>query len=188
MDIFGDALKQGIAPAIVVAIYLIITKIIDSRKENLQTKLSTELTKSINLISNYIVDISKNIIEKDKAKCKIAVEDSMYASGMKLINFVSTTLVSNHIIENKDNILANIHNLVSAEYYNIYSTLSLYIIDDKKVSEYLQKEWIASIEEDIKHVIYNTNLNNEDKILAFTNKINIKIQSYITYIINNAVN
>lgn len=188
MDFLNEALKQGIAPAIVVAIYLVITKIIDARKENLQTKLSTELTKSINLISNYIVDISQNIIEKDKAKCKAAIEDSMYASGMKLINFVSTTLVSNHIIENKDNILANIHNLVSAEYYNIYSTLSLYVVDKEKISQHLNKEWIKSIEDDIINVIYNTNLKNEDKILAFTNKINIKIQSYITYIINNAFN
>lgn len=188
MELFTEALKDGIAPAIVVAIYLIVTKIIDSKKESVQTKLSAELTKSINLISNYIVNISQNIIEKDKAKCKIAVEDAMYASGMKLINFISTTLVSNHIIENKDNILANIHNLVSAEYYNIYSTLSLYVIDGVKVSEYLNKSWIDSIEEDMRQVIYNTNLNKEDKILAFTNKINIKIQSYITFIINNAIN
>ena len=40
MNVLGDALKQGIAPAVVVAIYLIITKIIDSRKENAQAKLS----------------------------------------------------------------------------------------------------------------------------------------------------
>ena len=106
----------------------------------------------------------------------------------KLINFVSTTLVSNHIIENKDNILANIHNLVNAEYYNIYSTLSLYIIDGAKVSEYLNKEWINSIETDMINVIYNSTLSKEDKILAFTNKINIKIQSYITFIINNSIN
>lgn len=188
MELFTEALKDGIAPAIVVAIYLIITKIIDSRKESIQTKLSTELTNSINLISNYIINISQNIIEKDKAKCKIAVEDAMFASGMKLINFVSNTLVNNHIVENKENILTNIHNLVSAEYYNIYSTLSLYIVDGNKISEYLDKHWIDVIEHDMKQVIYNTNLKKEDKIIVFTNNINIKIQSYITYIINNALN
>ena len=91
MELFAEALKDGIAPAIVVAIYLIVTKVIDSRKESIQTKLSTELTNSINLISNYIINISQNIIDKDKAKCKIAIEDAMFASGMKLINFVSNT-------------------------------------------------------------------------------------------------
>ena len=154
MELLIEALKDGLAPAIVVAIYLIITKIIDTKREDIQTKVSNELAQSINLISNYIVNISQNIIDKDKSKCKIAIEDSMYASGMKLINFVSTTLVSNHIIENKDNILANIHNLVSAEYYDIYSTLSLYVIDGVKVSEYLNKTWIDAIEEDIKNIIH----------------------------------
>ena len=56
MDILGDALRQGIAPAIVVAIYLIITKIIDSRKENAQIKLSADLPKSINTISNFLIN------------------------------------------------------------------------------------------------------------------------------------
>ena len=33
MDLFETAISQGIAPAIVVAIYLIIIKIIDTKKE-----------------------------------------------------------------------------------------------------------------------------------------------------------
>ena len=103
MDILGDAIRQGIAPAIVVAIYLIITKIIDSRKESVQIKLSSDLTKSINTISNFINVLTKNIIEKDKDKCKNAIEDSMYSSAMRLIYFVSTTVVNNHIDSNKEN-------------------------------------------------------------------------------------
>ena len=67
MEILSDALRQGIAPAMVVAIYLIITKIIDSRKENAQIKLSAELTKSINTISNFVISLTKNIIDKDNS-------------------------------------------------------------------------------------------------------------------------
>ena len=66
MDILGDALRQGIAPAIVVAIYLIVTKIIDNRREAAQIKLSTELTQSINSISSFIVSLTKNIVNRDK--------------------------------------------------------------------------------------------------------------------------
>ena len=101
MELIEEALAQGITPAIVVAIYLIITKIIDNRKENVQIKLSTELTKSINAISSFLTDITKNIIEKDKDKCKAAIEDTMFSSGMRLINFVSTTIINNHIEANK---------------------------------------------------------------------------------------
>ena len=187
MDVLGDALRQGIAPAIVVAIYLIITKIIDSRKENAQIKLSADLTKSINTISNFVIGLTKNIIDKDKEKCKNAIEDSMYSSGMRLINFVSTTVVNNHIDTNKDNILANIHNIVNAEYYTVYSTLSMYTVNDIKVSNALDKDWISAVEKDMVDIIYNNTLSKEDKILSFTNKINIKFQSYITYIINNTI-
>ena len=61
MDIFGQALQQGIAPAIVVAIYLIITKLIDTKKENNNAKLTENLIKSITTISDYIIDIKLNV-------------------------------------------------------------------------------------------------------------------------------
>ena len=187
MEILSDALRQGIAPAMVVALYLIITKIIDSRKENAQIKLSAELTKSINTISNFVISLTKNIIDKDREKCKVAIEDSMYSSAMRLINFVSTTVINNHIDTNKDNVLANIHNIANAEYYTVYSTLSMYTINNIKVCDSLDKDWISAVEKDMIDIIYNATLSKEDKIMSFTNKINIKFQSYITYIINNTI-
>lgn len=186
MDVFGQALQQGIAPAIVVAIYLIITKIIETRKESSTAKLTESLIKSITNISDYIIDINKNIIEKDKDKCKIAIEDSMYSSAMRLINFVSVTLINNHIDINKENVLSNIHNIVNTEFYNVYATLNLYKINGKRASDFLNKDWMAVIEKDITDIIYNNDcLNKEDKILSFSNKLTLKFQTYITYIINN---
>ena len=180
MDILNNAIQQGIAPAIVVAIYLIITKFIDSRKENAQIKINSELTKSI-------ITITKNIIEKDKEKCKNAINDSMCAFGMRLINFVSATIVNNQIDTNRANIIANIHNIVNGEYYTMYSALSVYVINDIRVSDVLEKEWMASIEQDMIDIIYGVNLSKEDRILSFNNKINLKLQSYITYVINNTI-
>ena len=76
MDILGDALRQGIAPAIVVAIYLIVTKIIDNRREAAQIKLSTELTQSIKT-DNEICEMcakeseepEKNIAQEENGCC-----------------------------------------------------------------------------------------------------------------------
>lgn len=187
MELIEEALAQGITPAIVVAIYLIITKIIDNRKENVQIKLSTELTKSINAISSFLTDITKNIIEKDKDKCKAAIEDTMFSSGMKLINFVSTTIINNHIEANKENVIGNVHNIVNAEFYSVYATLSLYKINGVKASDALNKDWMEIIEKDILDVIYNSKLEKEDKILSFTNKINLKFQSYVTHMTNTII-
>lgn len=182
-----EALQQGIAPAFVVAIYLIIVKIIDSRKESVQAKLNSDLVKSINIISNFISDMTINIVNKDKDKCKIAIEDAMCSSGMRLINFVSTTIVNNHIDLNRDTVLANIHNIVNTEYYTIYQTLSLYKIDNRKPSDVMKSEWINEIEDIIINVMYNDNLSKEEKILAFANRINLKFQTYISYVINNTI-
>lgn len=184
MELIKEALAQGITPAIIVAIYLIITKIIDNKKENIQLKLSAELTKSINSISAFLTDITKNIIDKDKDKCKAAIEDTMFASAMKLTNFVSTTIINNHIEANKETVLANIHNIINTEFYSVYATLSLYKINGVKASDSLNKEWMDIIEKDMIDVIYNNKLGKEDKILSFSNKINFKFQSYITYMTN----
>ena len=187
MELIEEALAQGITPAIVVAIYLIITKIIDNRKENLQLKLSAELTKSINGISSFLTDITKNIIDKDKDKCKAAIEDTMFSSGMRLINFVSTTIINNHVEANKDTVIGNVHNIVNAEFYSVYATLSLYKINGVKASDALNKDWMKIIEKDILNVIYNSKLEKEDKILSFTNKINLKFQSYVTHMTNTII-
>lgn len=182
-----NALQQGIAPALVVAIYLIVVKIIDNRKESKQTKLSSDLINSISTISNFIKSITENIINKDKDKCKNTIEDTMYSAGMRLINFVSSTIVNNHIDTNKENIISNVKNIVNTEYYTIYSTLSLYTVNNVAVSDCLDKSWINTIEKDILDIIYNNSLNKEDKILAFINKINLRFQSYITLITNRCI-
>jgi len=187
MEILNDALKQGIAPAIVVAIYLIITKALDNKRENAQIRLSTELTKSINVISEFLTDITKNIIDREKDKCKSAIEDAMFSTGMRLVSFVSSTIINNHIDANKTTILSNINNIVNSEFYTIYSTLSMYKINGIVVSDYLDKEWMATIEQDMVDIIYNNLLDKDDKILSFSNKITLKFQTYVTYITNNII-
>lgn len=187
MDSILEALQQGIAPAIVVAIYLIITKWMETKKEANTIKLSTELTKSINSIASFLEDTTKNIVDKDKEKCKIAINDTFSSSAMRLTAFVATTIVNNHINNNKEGIMSNIHNIVNAEYYSTYATLYLYKVDNIRCSEFLKKEWIKEIEEDITNVIYNISLSKEDRIVSFTNKITFKFQSYGTYISNNII-
>ena len=188
MDILGEALKQGIMPAIVVVIYLLIVKIIDNKKNNIQIRLNSELVNSIANISKFINTITKNTIEKDKEKCKIAIEDSFSSTSYSLTKFVIETLINNHIDINKESILSNVKNIANAEFYNIYATLNLYEINDVKVSEYLDKGWIEEIESAIVNSIYTTsNFSIEDKIFNFSNKIHLKFQSYNNYIINNVI-
>lgn len=193
-EIIEFALNQGLSSLITISIFLLLYKWLDNKKKTESEKFVSsisstldEVSKSLLQVSTFITDITKNIIDKDKDKCKTAIEDSMYASAMRIISFVSTTIINNHIDTNKDNILSNIHNIINAEYYTVFSTLSMYKINGAKPSDFMQKQWMAAIEKSIIEIIYNASLSKEDKILSFSNKLNIKFQSYITYITNNTL-
>ena len=187
MNILQEALSQGIAPAIVVVIYLLIVKILDTKKEKSQSKLNEDFTKSINNISKFLERLTHTILDKDKEKCRIAIKDAFNSSAMELNKFVANTIVNNNINANKETIMANIHNIVNGEFYNIYFTLSLYQYDGLKASDNLDRKWMEEIEKDMKSSIFNTNLSKEDRIISFSNKINIHFQSYITYVINKSL-
>lgn len=193
-EIIESALNQGLSSLITISIFLLLYKWLDNKKKTESEKFVSsisntldEVSKSLLQVSTFITDITKNIIDKDKDKCKIAIEDSMLASAMRLTMFVTNTVINNHIHTNKDNILANIHNIVNAEFYSVFSNLALYKINGVKVSDNMKKDWMPSVEKSIVEIVFNDNLSKEDKISSFNNKINLKFQSYITYITNNTL-
>lgn len=182
-----EALQQGIAPAIILAVYLIINKIIDSKKEASQARVGTELADSVKEISNYISTLTKNIVEKDREKCRNAIKDSMNAACLHLVNFVSSTIINNSIVANKATVIGNIRNIANAEYYNVFSTLSLYKNDEtgEEASAYMKSEWIDDMCKDMEDSIYDDKLDKNTKIVSFTNRCSIRFQTYINYINNH---
>lgn len=193
-EIIESALNQGLSSLITISIFLLLYKWLDNKKKTESEKFVSsisdtldEVSKSLLEVSAFITDITKNIIDKDKDKCKMAIDDAMLASAMRLTMFVTNTVINNHVQTNKDNILANIHNIVNAEFYTVFSSLSLYKINGVKVSDNMKKDWMPSVEKSIIEIIFNDNLSKEDKISSFNNKINLKFQSYITYITNNTL-
>ena len=193
-EIIESALNQGLSSVITISVFLLLYKVLDNKKKTESEKFISsisdtldEVSKSILQVSVFISDITKNIIDKDKDKCKVAIDDAMLSSAMRLTIFVTNTIVNNHVQTNKDNILANIHNIVNAEYYTVFSTLALYKINGIKASDNMKKDWMSSVEKSIIEIVFNDKLNKEEKISSFHNKINLKFQSYITYITNNTL-
>lgn len=193
-EIIESALNQGLSSLITISIFLLLYKWLDNKKKTESEKFVSsisstldEVSKSLLQVSTFITDITKNIIDKDKDKCKMAIEDSMLASAMRLSMFVTNTVINNHVQTNKDNILSNIHNIVNAEFYSVFSSLSLYKVNGTKASDNMKKDWMPSVEKSIIEIVFNDNLSKEDKISSFNNKINLKFQSYITYITNNTL-
>ena len=181
------ALKEGLTPAIIVLIYLLVIKIIDAKREKASIKITNELVSAINKMSNFLDNITDNILEKDRDKCRCAIKQAFFSSASVIIEFVSKTIINNHITINRDNIINNIEHLVNSEYYNISNSLSLYTIDGHKVNEFLKEEWISEIEKDVVDIIFDDKLDKETKIVTFNNRMTIKCQDFAIYVTNKAL-
>jgi len=187
MEILITALEQGITPGIIVTFYLIVSDIIRSKKEKDQTKISNDTVEAIVDIRTIVKDIYDKKEVENKEKTKIAINNAFDSAGFNLINFTQRTLISNHLDDTKEAILENIHNAANSEYYIIFQTLSLYSINGKRVSEYLDKQWLKEIETDLIDSIYNETLNREDKLMGYVNKVTLRFRTYVNYIQNKVL-
>lgn len=184
MEILLNALEQGVAPALIVVVYLITTDIIKSRKDKNSAKINSETVKAISDINVIVKEIYDKKESENREKVKIAIDSTFDSAAFNLINFIQRTLISNHLDTNKSSVIANIHNAANSEYYKIYQTLSLYEINGKRVSEYIDSQWLKEIETDLIDSIYNKTLNREDKMMGYVNKVTLRFRTYVNYIQN----
>lgn len=187
MEILLNALEQGITPAIIVAVYLIVSDIIKARREKNQISVSNKTVEAISDIKTIITDIYKKKAAEDREKIKSSINNAFDSAAFNLINFVQRTLISNHLDTNKNSVIANIHNAANSEYYIIYQTLSLYELNGKRVSEYIDSQWLKEIETDLIDSIYNESLTREDKLMGYVNKVTLRFRTYSNYVQNKVL-
>ena len=171
MELIENAFEQGIVPGIVIVIYLIINKIIDNNKRN----PLDDIAKLLNIVT-------KDIIEKDKSVVSIAINNA----ASECTKFVASTIITNNVDSNRDQIEYNARHLVNSVYYDTYSKLNMYRGDEDYLSHYMKEEWKEDIYGDIINIVYNKNLNSNQRILAFNKRIGIRVNDYTAYIINKA--
>lgn len=188
MEIIGEALAQGIVPAIIVVIYLVIVKIIDTRKENNQNKISNELVKSISTISNFLNNITRTIISKDRERCRIIIKLSFDNLEKELFLFVRDTIITNNVDKRRDYIIQSLENTINGEYYQAYNYLSVFEIDNHKVSSYCKESWKIDLKESLIKIIFDNNLDKTTKISEVQTKLNAMINNYTTYVHNKTFN
>lgn len=100
--------------------------------------------------------------------------------------FVASTIITNNIDNNRDQIEYNARHLVNSVYYDAYSKLNMYRGDEDYLSHYMKEEWKEDIYGDIINIVYNKNLDSNQRILAFNKRIDIRVNDYTAYIINKA--
>lgn len=188
MEILLESLKLGIAPSIVVAIYLVLNKVIEARKESKQAKVNINVVESFNKLNNFLDYITKDIIAKESDRRDLAIKNAFDRFENSIVKFSLTTIVNNHIDINKENILDNAKHTILSEFYALQSALALYSPEESNLSSYIKIDWQDEIYKDIIDIIYKEKFTKDQKIYALYNKVNIRINEYKSIILKEHFN
>lgn len=188
MDILLQSLKLGIAPSLVVAIYLLINKILEDRKESKQAKLSNQVIESFAKLNNFLDYFTKNIINKEIDKCEVGIRHSFDKLKSTLLEEAIIVIINNNIIANKKNIITNIQHLVNGEYYVLKNNLKLYTTHFVNVSEFVSEDWKTELYNDIIDIIFNMEFTKDQKIYSLQTKLDSTINEYKNIVLSSNLN
>ena len=180
MDILFESLKLGVAPSIVVLIYLVINKIFDTKKESKQAKLNNNIIDSFNKLNAFLDYITKDIINKDADKRNVGIKNAFERFENNVTKFAISTIIHNNIEINKDAIIDNTKHIISSEFYSLYNTLALYSTTKFSIIEHVEPKWKEDLTNDIIDIIFKNNFTKEQKIYNICNKLEIKLNEYKT--------
>lgn len=194
-ELISNAVKSSsyntvLLSSCVFIVYTLIIKVIDMIKSKSRNKPIIEMATAIKDIGSNIIKLNnvldktfKDAEHKDYIRCKNAIRLAFEAMKSKLNEECIETIITNHVEENKEQIIENILKLISTEYYKVYSILSNYEIDNVNVASQLDKRWIEQISNTIISVIYGKK-SDISRILQLQHRLNIEIGKYETYIDN----
>lgn len=187
MDLLGESLKLGIAPAVIVAIYLIISKIIDTREKSKTVTLNKEIVDCFSKLNSFLDYVTKDIIDKETDKCDSAIKNTFKAFANVIIKNGTYTIISNNIEANKIFIFDNIKHLVNSEYSTLYNNLILYNNNNNKVTDYLNPEWKEEVIKLLIDIIYTPNATKEEKLYNLNARCNARINDYCVEVLNKYI-
>lgn len=199
MEFLLDSFKYGLVPAILVLIYLVITRYLDHKKDVQQLKIdeeerkktikvNAELVDCFNVLNKYLKFVTKDVVDSDKDKAIAAIRSSFRSMNFGLSRFATFTIINNNIEENRAGIIDNIKDTVEAEYLSLYNELVLYRDDNVRVSEYLNPLWKDELVKIMIDCIFNSRLTKEQRIYNVHNRIGIDIANYSNIVHNKFIN
>lgn len=177
MEELLESLRLGITPGIIVLIYLIIIKVIDTKKESNAVKINKEITECFRKLNSFLDYITKDIFNDAEEKRDYAIKNSFKTFANSIIRHATSVIIANNIDNNKENIIENIRYIVDSNYRRLYNLMFLY-----KLCDYIKPEWKTEVNEDIVEIIYNNKFSKEEKLYNINNKINIKVDEYISIV------
>ena len=198
-DIVNESIKTSSYITVVISScvfigYTLIVKLIDYFKSKSKTKPLLEMATAIkentaNIVKlNSVLDKTlKDAERKEVRQCEKAIALSFKSFGYKLAQECIAIIAHNDIDKNRDLITDNINKLVGAEYYKLYSTLSVYEIHEINVATRLKEDWVKEVADTLISIIYDRQ-EPITRITQINNRLNIYISEYSTFINNKVFN
>lgn len=175
-------------------LYTLIVQLIGYFKSKSKNKPLLEMANALkentaNIVKlNGVLDKTLQDAERKNARqCEDAIKLGFISFASRISQEVTSIIAHNNIDKNKELIIGNINKLVSTEYYKLYSVLSTYEINEVNVASKLKDEWIREIADNVIAIVYN----GQDAISRIThisNRLNISVSEYSTYINNKTFN
>lgn len=199
----NDIINKGIADSSYIAviisssvfiIYTLIKSLIDYFKSKNKDKPLLEMSKAMKEVGENVAKLN-NVLsktfedaeKKELRQCEKAIQLGFKAMAFKIVQESSAIIAHNNIDKNKELIRTNISKIVNTEYYNLYSSLATYEINEINVATKLKEEWISEIVEALINIIYD----GQDAIIRIAHindRVSILINDYSSYIINKTFN
>jgi uncharacterized protein with PQ loop repeat len=198
-DVVAESVRNSSYLTVVISscvfiIYTLIVQLISYFKSKSKEKPLIEMANAIKENTANIVKLNsvldKTLKEADRKQqkhCEATIDTGFKAFGFKIIQIVSGIIAHNNIDKNRELIIGNITKLISTEYYNLYSKLSAYEINEINVASKLKEEWIKEVADNIIAIVYDEQ-DAITRITQLTNRINIYVNEYSTYINNKIFN
>lgn len=194
-DVFENSIRNSsyisaIISSAIFIIYTVIIKVADYYKNKSKNKPILEMAAAIREISdnvskqNSVLDkFIKDVEQKDSIKTKNVIELALVRFRSNIENNVKDIIIRNNINHNKELVLSNVRQVVSTEYYKMISILSNYDINDTPISTCLKDKWIEETYSSVIDIMFNGQ-SKDKRILQLSNKLELDIDKYITYINN----
>lgn len=179
-----DNTSKSITLAAILIIFLVISKVIDSRTKRNKIVLSDKLASLIEMLSVQF----KRQESSDREKCRMTIALSFDSFSKNIFDFGREIIINNNVELKRKYIESSIETTVNAEYYKLFNTLYVFEVNNHRVSNFMKAEWRAEIIASMNLIIFDKDLDTINKLTTLHSKLDSKISDYSAYIHNRTFN
>jgi len=198
-DIVNESVRNSSYVTVIISssvfiLYTLIIRLVDYFKAKTKDKPLLEMSKAMKEMGENIAKLNavlnktfEDAEKKEIRQCDKAIQLAFRAMGFKIVQECSYIIAHNNIDKNKELINSNLTKIINTEYYKLYSSLSVFEINEVNVATKLKDEWVKEIADAILAIIYD----GQDAVIRIAHindRISILLNDYSTYILNKIFN